>query len=79
MIIFSKTGQSIPLVSVATITQDRDYARIGHVNHQRVVNILGNIDDIPFVHFDSKDVVRHKLVTKIINAYDKYEFRSTRA
>ena len=44
MIIFSKTGQSIPLVSVATITQDRDYARIGHVNHQRVVNILGNID-----------------------------------
>ncbi len=46
---------------------------------KEAMNILGNIDDIPFVHFDSKDVVRHKLVTKIINAYDKYEFRSTRA
>jgi multidrug efflux pump subunit AcrB len=34
MIIFSKTGQSIPLVSVATIEEYRDYARIGHVNHQ---------------------------------------------
>jgi HAE1 family hydrophobic/amphiphilic exporter-1 len=44
MMIFLKTGQSIPLVSVATIMEDRDYARIGHVNHQRVVNILGNID-----------------------------------
>jgi HAE1 family hydrophobic/amphiphilic exporter-1 len=44
MIIFSKTGQSVPLVSVATIKEYRDYARIGHVNHQRVVNILGNID-----------------------------------
>ncbi|GAC28125.1 efflux RND transporter permease subunit [Brumicola pallidula] len=44
MIIFSKTGQSIPLVSIATIEEYRDYARIGHVNHQRVVNIFGNID-----------------------------------
>jgi multidrug efflux pump subunit AcrB len=31
-------------VSVATIEEYRDYARIGHVNHQRVVNIFGNID-----------------------------------
>jgi len=46
---------------------------------KEAMNILDNIDDIPFVHFDAKDVVRHKLVTKIINAYDKYEFRSTRA
>jgi HAE1 family hydrophobic/amphiphilic exporter-1 len=44
MIIFSKTGQSVPLVSVATIEEYRDYARIGHVNHQRVMNIFGNID-----------------------------------
>ena len=28
------------------------------------------------IHFDAKDVVRHKLVTKIIEAYDKHDFRS---
>lgn len=44
LIIFSKSGESIPLVSVATIEEFRDYARIGHVNHRRVVNIFGNIN-----------------------------------
>lgn len=35
--------------------------------------ILDSVEDVPFVHFEASDVVRHKLVTKIINAYDKYE------
>lgn len=35
--------------------------------------ILRDIEEVPFVHFEAKDVVRHKLVTKIINAYDKYQ------
>lgn len=37
------------------------------------VNILANIDDIAIHKFTEKDVVRHKLVQKIIVAYDKYE------
>ncbi len=44
MFIYSKNGENIPLVSVATIEEYRDYARIGHVNHRRVVNIFGTID-----------------------------------
>ena len=43
---------------------------------REAMTILNNVDDVPFVHFDAKDVVRHKLVTKIIEAYDKHEFRS---
>lgn len=35
------------------------------------VNILKKIKGIGFVFFDKKDVVRHKLVAKIIEAYDK--------
>ena len=35
--------------------------------------ILKNIDDIAIHHFTERDVVRHKLVQKIISAYDKYE------
>ena len=37
------------------------------------VKILKNIDDIAIHSFTEKDVVRHKLVQRIIVAYDKYE------
>jgi len=32
--------------------------------------LLKNIDDIGFIYFDNKDVVRHKLVAEIIKAYE---------
>ena len=37
------------------------------------VRILKNIDDIAMHYFTERDVVRHKLVQKIILAYEKYE------
>ncbi|MGN0453622.1 MAG: PhoH family protein [Ruminococcus sp.] len=37
------------------------------------IKILRNIQDIAQCRFDSKDVVRHKLVQDIINAYEKSE------
>jgi HAE1 family hydrophobic/amphiphilic exporter-1 len=43
-IVFSKTGREIPLGSVAVITEVRDFARIGHINHRRTVNIYGDVD-----------------------------------
>ena len=42
--VFSKTGEAIPLSSVAHITEKREVARIGHINHKRTVTILGDID-----------------------------------
>ena len=38
-----------------------------------IQDILKGIDGISFVYLDEKDVVRHKLVRDIIEAYDKYE------
>ena len=38
-----------------------------------VQNILEGIEGIEFVYFTNRDVVRHKLVQKIIKAYEKYE------
>ena len=38
-----------------------------------VQKILDGIDDIQFVYFTHKDVVRHKLVQQIIKAYENYE------
>ncbi len=34
-------------------------------------NILNNIQGIQFIYFDSSDVIRHKLVSQIINAYQQ--------
>ncbi len=36
-------------------------------------NILGAIEGIKIVYFSEKDVVRHRLVKKIVRAYEKYE------
>jgi phosphate starvation-inducible PhoH-like protein len=37
------------------------------------MTILKNIDDIKICNLDSKDVVRHPLVQKIVNAYEVYD------
>lgn len=37
------------------------------------INTLSNIKDISFIEFDASDVVRHKLVGKIVQAYDDKE------
>lgn len=38
-----------------------------------VREILDGIDDISFSILDSQDVVRHKLVSEIVNAYDRWQ------
>jgi phosphate starvation-inducible PhoH-like protein len=38
-----------------------------------VSKILQGIDEIGFTYFDSKDVVRHRLVQRIVEAYDEYD------
>lgn len=37
------------------------------------MDILKDIGDISFVNLSGKDIVRHKLVTKIVSAYDAYD------
>jgi phosphate starvation-inducible PhoH-like protein len=39
---------------------------------QDAVKILTGIDEVAMIHFTQEDVVRHKLVGKIINAYEKH-------
>lgn len=38
--------------------------------------ILNDIEGIKFIYFSERDVVRHKLVQKIVKAYEKYEKRT---
>jgi len=37
-----------------------------------VQNVLGSIDGIAFITFSNKDVVRHKLVQRIVEAYREH-------
>ncbi|MBN1767342.1 MAG: PhoH family protein, partial [Prolixibacteraceae bacterium] len=38
----------------------------------QAMQILRNIDDIAIVELNQNDIVRHKLVRQIVNAYDRY-------
>jgi phosphate starvation-inducible PhoH-like protein len=42
-----------------------------------VSEILGDVDDIEFVRLQPEDVVRHKLVQRIVAAYDEHSARQT--
>ena len=42
-----------------------------------VRDILSGVRDIDFVHFTGEDVVRHKLVQRIVNAYSRHAQRQT--
>jgi len=43
-----------------------------------VEKILRNVEGVGFVYFNKSDVVRHKLVKDIINAYEKFNNTTTR-
>jgi phosphate starvation-inducible PhoH-like protein len=36
------------------------------------IKVVGGIEGIAFIHFDDRDVVRHKLVQQIVRAYEAY-------
>ncbi|MFN3550500.1 MAG: PhoH family protein [Endomicrobiia bacterium] len=40
-----------------------------------IMDILKNIEEIKFVNFTENDIVRHKLVKKIVKAYEEWEER----
>ncbi|MBP0459120.1 PhoH family protein [Streptomyces montanisoli] len=43
---------------------------------RQVQDILEGVDDVHFSHLSSQDVVRHKLVGRIVDAYEKYDSRT---
>ena len=61
--------------SKSIITGDDTQIDLPHNVHSgliQVKDILKNVDGVGFVYFDKRDVVRHKLVKDIIEAYEKF-------
>ena len=40
---------------------------------REALHILNNVEGIGVVNLDSRDIVRHKLVTRIVNAYEEFD------
>ena len=66
----TRMGRSSKFVITGDITQI-DLPRNQNSGLVQAMKILKNIKGIDFITLDTRDVVRHKLVTRIINAYEK--------
>jgi phosphate starvation-inducible PhoH-like protein len=44
-----------------------------------VRDVLNSLNDLAFINLTSQDVVRHKLVGKIVEAYDKWDASTSEA
>ena len=71
-IILTRLGFNSKMVITGDITQI-DLPDGKKSGLKKVMHILRNVNDIAICKFDKKDVVRHKLVQDIVNAYQKYE------
>ncbi|HQB60943.1 MAG TPA: PhoH family protein [Spirochaetota bacterium] len=68
----TRLGENSKLIIAGDITQV-DLPKKIKSGMVEGLKIVSEISDIGIVNFQEKDVVRHPLVKKIINAYDKYE------
>lgn len=68
----TRMGKSANFIVTGDITQI-DLPRNQGSGLQDAMKILDKVKGIGFVYFTEKDVVRHELVKKILNSYNKYE------
>jgi phosphate starvation-inducible PhoH-like protein len=62
--------------STAVITGDRtqvDLPRGTNSGLAHAIEVLKDVNGISMTHFSSSDVVRHPLVQRIVEAYDKFD------
>ncbi len=71
----TRMGMNTKMIITGDITQI-DLPRQQRSGLIEAMTVLRDVDDIAVIHFNQKDIVRHRLVTKIVNAYDKYENES---
>ena len=68
----TRMGWNTKMIITGDITQI-DLPRQQKSGLIEALEILKDIDGIAFIHLNQKDIVRHKLVTKIVEAYEKKE------
>ena len=68
----TRMGTNTKMIITGDMTQI-DLPRGVRSGLREACQILKGIKDIRFIEMNEKDIVRHRLVTRIVNAYNKYE------
>ena len=68
----TRMGWSTKMIITGDMTQI-DLPREQKSGLKEALKILEHVEGISIVNLAEKDIVRHKLVTRIVNAYDKYD------
>ena len=68
----TRMGMNTKMIITGDLTQ-LDLPREQRSGLKEALKILDGVEGIGVVKLGQKDIVRHKLVTRIVNAYDKYD------
>lgn len=68
----TRMGRNTKMIITGDLTQI-DLPRGARSGLREALDILSSIEGIGIVELEEKDIARHRLVTKIVNAYDKYD------
>jgi len=68
----TRMGENSKFIVTGDMTQI-DLPKKSDSGLPQAFNILKNIDGISFVNFDKSDIIRHRIVGKIVEAYEKSE------
>ena len=71
----TRMGENSRIVVTGDVTQI-DLPSSVESGMKNALEVLKDVDGIKIVRLTSRDVVRHELVTRIINAYEKFENRT---
>jgi len=68
----TRMGHNTKMIITGDLTQI-DLPRTCVSGLKEAISILCDVKGISFIRMNENDIVRHKLVTRIVNAYNKYE------
>lgn len=71
----TRMGWNTKMIITGDLTQI-DLPRNTRSGLGEALKILQGVEGISFIHLDQGDIVRHKLVTRIVNAFNKYDNES---
>ncbi len=74
----TRMGQNTKMIITGDLTQI-DLPRAVRSGLKEAAHVLRDVEGIAFVEMNERDIVRHRLVTRIVNAYDDYERRRREA
>jgi phosphate starvation-inducible PhoH-like protein len=68
----TRMGQNTKMIITGDLTQI-DLPRNVKSGLKEATEVLKDVKGISFIYMDERDIVRHRLVTRIVDAYRKYD------